>query len=219
MLLSLLLFALQEPAPQEPAPEVPLQEDPVTIEEIQEKLGQVTESFAEADRLLNKTVEELTSGEASPAAEAETGDEVSESLLDQATATSQRLVDEMEELLALLPEPPQSSGGGQGQQSNPQQGQKDPSDLENPEEKELADGNQQGNRPHSSMPQEGMGQAQSLLDSPLRDYLRDPRDGQWGKLPPRLQQAIDNASTEEVPLRYRRWLVEYHRQDVRPSKD
>jgi len=219
MLLSLILFALQEPAPTpeapapEPLPQGPSQQDPVSTEEIMAKLGQVTESFSEADRLLNRTIEDLT--EAAPTATPEAG----QSLLDQAADTSLRLVGEMEELLALLPEPPPSSGSGNGQnQSQPNQGQ-DPGQMKNPEEQELADGNKQGSRPDSSRPQEGQGQAQSILDSPLRDFLRDPRDGQWGKLPPRLQQAIDNASAGEVPLRYRRWLVEYHRQDVRPADD
>jgi hypothetical protein len=57
-----------------------------------------------------------------------------------------------------------------------------------------------------------------LRDMPLSEFLRDPRDDSWGKLPPRLQQTIDSASAEEVPLRYRRWLVEYHRQGVKSGK-
>ena len=30
--------------------------------------------------------------------------------------------------------------------------------------------------------------------------------------------AIDSASAEEVPMRYRRWLVEYHRQGRDPGE-
>ncbi|MGB0953518.1 MAG: hypothetical protein ACPG31_09840 [Planctomycetota bacterium] len=219
MLLSILLLALQEPAPaplppsQDPTPEAPLGQDPVSIEMLQAKLGQVTDSFAEADRLLNRTVEDLAGSVAPTATEPEEA-----SLLSQATATSLRLVGEMEELLELLPQPPPDQGGSSGGNSQSQPGQ-EPQDGSNPEEKDLDDGNKPGGQPHGSTPQDGLGQAQSLLDSPLRDYLRDPRDGQWGKLPPRLQQAIDNASDEQVPLRYRRWLVEYHRQDVRPAND
>lgn len=219
MLLTMLLLALQEPqpaplpTPQEPAPEQPTEQDSVSMEEIQAKLGQVTETFAEADRLLNRTVEDLTAGQEPVVQEGEDA-----SLLAKATDTSLRLVGEMEELLALLPEPPPSEGQSGGSPSNSSQGN-NPGEKEDPDQKDLESGNKPGGQPHQGRPQDGQGQAQSLLDSPLRDYLRDPRDGQWGKLPPRLQQAIDNASAEEVPLRYRRWLVEYHRQDVRPAND
>lgn len=219
MLLSILLLALQEPAPaplppaQEPTPGVPLGQDPVSVEMLQAKLGQVTDSFAEADRLLNRTVEGLAAGEEVVVAAPEES-----SMLAQATETSLRLVGEMEELLELLPQPPPSEGSSGGS-SDPNSPGQEPKDGQDPEQKDLDDGNKPGGKPHGSTPQDGLGQAQSLLDSPLRDYLRDPRDGQWGKLPPRLQQAIDNASDEQVPLRYRRWLVEYHRQDVRPAND
>lgn len=38
----------------------------------------------------------------------------------------------------------------------------------------------------------------------------------WGLLPPRLQEALGNAGSADVPLRYRRWVEEYHRRGARP---
>jgi hypothetical protein len=38
--------------------------------------------------------------------------------------------------------------------------------------------------------------------------------GRWGLLPPRLQEALQNASGADIPLRYRRWLEEYHRRSA-----
>ena len=50
-----------------------------------------------------------------------------------------------------------------------------------------------------------------LMDYTQLNFLFYPRHGQWGLLPPHLQQTIEHASMDEVPLHYRRWLVEYHR--------
>ena len=58
-----------------------------------------------------------------------------------------------------------------------------------------------------------------LLDSSRLNFLFYPRHGQWGLLPPHLQQTIENASRNEVPLHYRRWLVEYHRQNQDDADD
>lgn len=44
-----------------------------------------------------------------------------------------------------------------------------------------------------------------LSGQPLAAYAR------WGILPPRLQQALQSFSAADVPLRYRRWLEDYHR--------
>ncbi len=115
--------------------------------------------------------------------------------LAEAAAATARLVAEMEELLEILPEPPPpppDSGEGQGNQQAPDK--PPPSDDS-----------------HSN-------QKTPPRDMPLSEFLRDPRDDSWGKLPPRLQQTIDSSSAEEVPLRYRRWLVEYHRQGIKSEK-
>jgi len=167
---------------QDPIPEVkPEAQNPtkVTREEIEAKLAKVKETYADADRSLTKSVENP------------------ESLLAEATAVAERLVAEMEDLLAALPAPPPPPPNNSDKPPPPNQ--KDP------------------NRP-KPQPQPDKPQATPLRDMPLSEFLRDPRDGTWGKLPPRLQQTIDSASAEEVPLRYRRWLVEYHRQGIRNEK-
>jgi hypothetical protein len=202
MFLTSLLFMalLQEPAPQQPAPEQPAPEQPetqqpgadlpeqhppadqepktISQEEIEAKVAQVSNTFAEADRSLTQSVD-------SP-----------KEKLAEAVAMAARLVVEMEELLAALPSPPP------------------PPPSDNSDGNEKAE-DQPKPRPK---PEDGEQQMTPLRDMPLSEFLRDPRDDSWGKLPPRLQQTIDSASAEEVPLRYRRWLVEYHRQGVKSGK-
>lgn len=211
MFLAFALLAFQEPAPF-PLPESVPQENSVTLEEVQAKLAEVTLKFSEADARLRETVRQFDD----LSLEETSSSEVKPLLLQEAAKASQALVAEMDALLELLPAPPPGQGDGQGNSESPGGGKggKEPgADAEKEDEG--------GNKPSQGMPkpsqQEGKLGQSSLLDQPLSDFLRNPRDGQWGKLPPRLQQAIDNASAEEVPLRYRRWLVEYHRQDKAES--
>lgn len=198
LLLPLLVLALwQDPVPEQPAPEQPVPEQPsvqdpvpeqaepqdpktVTMQEVEAKLAQVTETYADADRTLTRSVDNPNT------------------LLAEAAAVAKRLVKEMEELLAVLPEPPPPP----------------PNDSKNPP----PPNEQAKDQPPKQERPEDQAQPTPLRDMPLSEFLRDPRDGTWGKLPPRLQQTIDNASAEDVPLRYRRWLVEYHRQGIRNNK-
>lgn len=208
MFLALALFIFQEPVPV-PLPEPEAQGDTVTAEEVQAKLAEVTIKFAEADAKLRETVRQFDDLSLQ-----ETSNSVAQPLLlQEAAKASQDLVAEMDALLELLPSPPPGDGSGQGNSDSPDGGKGGSQPKEDGSEDEF-----EGNKPSSGKPkpshQEGDKGQSSLLDQPLSDFLRNPRDGQWGKLPPRLQQAIDNASAEEVPLRYRRWLVEYHRQDL-----
>lgn len=207
MFLALALFVFQEPAPV-PIPESDPQSDTVTMQEVQAKLAEVTDKFAKADAKLRETVrqfDDLSLNETS-------NTEAQPLLLQEAAVASLELVAEMDALLELLPSPPPGQGDGQGNSESPGEGKSGKQPGQDGESDEL-----DGNKPSKGKPkpsqQEGNQGQSSLLDQPLSDFLRNPRDGQWGKLPPRLQQAIDNASAEEVPLRYRRWLVEYHRQD------
>ncbi|PCJ52648.1 MAG: hypothetical protein COA70_11675 [Planctomycetota bacterium] len=206
MLLSFLLLALQEPAPLPQQDQEP-QSDSVTMQEVMQKLADVTNQFVEADARLRETVAQFDNLSLE-----ETKTLTTQPLkLHEAAEASKKLVAEMDALLEMLPSPPPGNGEGQGDSDSPGGGKDGQEDSEDGED------DKGGNKPAVGMPrpshQEGKQGQSSLLDMPLRDFLRNPRDGQWGKLPPRLQQAIDNASAEEVPLRYRRWLVEYHRQD------
>ena len=201
-MLSLALLAISwlqnpEPTPPAPVPEIeqpdlpqdaPAQQQPGTIsqQEVEALVAKVSTTFAEAGRSLSASAE-ATAGS-----------------LAAATALAERLVVEMEELLAALPAPPQSPSSGSGSDGKPSTGNQPAQDRPKPHE----DGQKEG----------GQAKMTPLRDMPLSDFLRDPRDGSWGKLPPRLQQTIESASAEEVPLRYRRWLVEYHRQGIKSSK-
>jgi hypothetical protein len=40
----------------------------------------------------------------------------------------------------------------------------------------------------------------------------------WGLLPPRLQEALRSTSASDVPLRYRRWLEQYHQRGTAPPR-
>jgi len=212
MLLSLLLLALQEPAPLPEQGQEP-QGDSVTMQEVMQKLADVTNKFVEADARLRETVAQFDDLSLE-----ETNTLTTQPLkLREAAEASKQLVAEMDALLEMLPSPPPGEGEGQGDSNSPSGG-KD-SQGESNENKEGMDGNKPANGVPKPSQQEGKQGQSSLLDQPLSDFLRNPRDGQWGKLPPRLQQAIDNASAEEVPLRYRRWLVEYHRQDQSKQDD
>ncbi len=212
MSLLVLMFALplmQEP--EAPAPEIPIPtpeqeqepgpQDPVSMAEVEQAFAAITRQFASLDQLLQDSVDQVAAQAEDPtAAPAEGGG------LTEARAAADQLVADMEHLLEILPAPPPPppNGGGGGSQQSPEQKQpqdqqgEDPSDGDDPRNSQA--GSQERPDGNTAPP-----------EAPLRSVLRDPRAGSWGNLPPRLQQAIDNASAEDLPLRYRRWLVEYHR--------
>ena len=171
------LPAVPPPQPQEEQPQAAQPPNTISQQEVEAKMAQVSETYADADRSLTLSLE------------------TPQEKLAEAATVAKRLIAEMEDLLAALPSPPPpppSDGGGGGN---------------SPAE----------NKP---MPKKESGE-ETLTpprDMPLSEFLRDPRDDSWGKLPPRLQQTIDSASAEDVPLRYRRWLVEYHRQGIKAEK-
>jgi len=194
----LALCWLQEPVTPEPGEQEPGQ-DTVSMQDMEKAIAAVTERFAEVDILLNKTVNGISDAvdqqEAPPAEEASIG---------AAADAAAQLVADMEHLLEVLPAPPQQPNGSGSPEQQPQEGM--PSSPSDPNRD--PQGNQDSGAPKPEESQSGQAPPPEM---PLRSVLRDPRAGQWGNLPPRLQQAIDNASADDLPLRYRRWLVEYHR--------
>jgi hypothetical protein len=42
--------------------------------------------------------------------------------------------------------------------------------------------------------------------------------GQWGNLPPVAQELLYNPNTDELPVRYRRWIEEYFRRVQRSDR-
>jgi hypothetical protein len=127
------------------------------------------------------------------------------SLLIQAQNSGTKLLEDMEELLNKIPENTSNSqGGGDPQDSS------EPSDQpKNPDQKP-------GEEPKQPKPSEQEQEDGEQSTKPLQGrFLFDHRSGSWGDLPPRLQHALQNAAIEDLPLRYRHWLDEYHRKRVK----
>lgn len=206
ILVSLLLWgALQEPAPLPlPLPEPPAEQEPeaVSLEDVSKAMTQISARMAEINTALRKVSGKIDDTGAPPRA----------SDLGEAVSSSKLLLDEMEALLAMIPEPPPpppdsgGQGSGQGQQPNPSDSQ-GPNDV--PQGNEPAPGDDTGESEESTD-----GNAERPPESAMSELLQMPREGAWGNLPPRLQRTIDAASANDVPLRYRRWLVEYHRRSA-----
>jgi hypothetical protein len=66
----------------------------------------------------------------------------------------------------------------------------------------------------SAQPEQNLGDRPP--DSPPLEGRLSAAYARWGVLPPRLQEALRSASASEVPLRYRRWLEQYHRRGEKP---
>lgn len=203
-ILSLLLTATPSLV-QEPNPPSPQAQEKVTEQMIIDAILRLRESYDQADERVRTGVESdgLGAQERGHALEP----------AEQALST---LVANMEELLALLPDPPSSSknpqnGKGKPQSSpsegnQPQGGQpnQDKPDDSRTEENQKS-GNQEADRGQATPP-----------DSALLNGQMPPAYARWGLLPPRLQEALRSMSASEVPLRYRRWLEEYHRRGAQP---
>ncbi|RMH04661.1 MAG: hypothetical protein D6702_02690 [Planctomycetota bacterium] len=206
MLLPLLLLPALLQDPVEPAPEsLP---DPLPSPELQEVLkevdrlaDQVREGFLALDRHLRETRDQV---EQAPAAEDEAAPKLADRIKER-VAEADRLLADMEALLEAIPELENQGGGGSGSsrpRPRPEDGQ-EPRNLD-----------ASGERRQPQEPAEGDQESQTGEGPPRSSYLRllfDQDNGAWGMLPPRLQEALRNAVIEDLPLRYRRWLDDYHR--------
>lgn len=193
---------------QEPeAPEERGLQDMMQIkQEVEELIHTVREDFARVDQRVS---------EARQAADAQSGETQVQDALQGAVEEADVLIENMETLLEKLwqteNQDPSGAGGQQNRRRQPQDGQQQqqeqPGDVQREQNQsspdEPLDGSQGGddeqrlgNRPPDSL---------------RRILLFDQRRGKWGKLPPRLQGALENSNAEDLPLRYRRWLEEYHR--------
>ncbi len=112
------------------------------------------------------------------------------------------LVESMEELLAKLPESDGSGGSSGSSSSKP-----------NPEN--IPDGNEPAEQPKPKPKSsggeedpEGKGEGSQ---NPAALFANPAKGGAWGQLPPRLQQTLEGASVNDLPLRYRGALERYHK--------
>jgi hypothetical protein len=169
--------------------------EPATqLDAITSKISEISDAFSELNGELQQVAEDVSK----------------ELTVADALESAQQLADSMEELLAMLPEPPPSSGSGsprqqpQGsgsgdQQQPPQQIEQQPQDGEMGQEE---DANGSGNRP----------------PPPQSIFQQQQQFGDWGQLPPRLEQALQHSDPNDMPLRYRRLLIRYHRQATEPER-
>ncbi len=193
-----LALALAAVAWQEPAPTPPAQEPAkVTPAEILAAIEKLRASYDGADQSVRTAVETPAPSpvERAPALAA------AESALDG-------LVQDMEDLLKLLPKPDQSSSSSSSSSSSQSPSQS-------------PDG--AGDQAPRNQPHEGQGHERPTGRGPVPPPGGPPLTGQplpayarWGLLPPRLQEALRSSSATDVPLRYRRWLEEYQRRGAQP---
>ncbi|MFQ5749746.1 MAG: hypothetical protein ACE5H3_09850, partial [Planctomycetota bacterium] len=229
--LGLVLPRLQDPVPPPPPPPpekegtpesgpAPSPETQRLMNEINDLIEKVQDGFKTTDQAVNLARE--------AADQAREDDSDFRQQLAQASDKAQALLDQMEELLAKLPESESKGGGGGSSQSaaNPPpdgQGGSGRVPASDPGRQEMAPGAQekardgQKNKDDPDSPQGSRDKGEEGNGAlPPEELLRrrmflDLRKGFWGALPPRLQGALENANAEDLPLRYRRWLVEFHR--------
>ena len=161
------------------------------LTEINAKISEVSDGFAELSSELI-LVHNQNTNDITVADALETADELAASI---------------EELLSLLPEPPPSSGSGSGMpsQSQPQSGE-----GEQPQ--------QITQQPQSGGEQEDPNGSGQRTPPPQSIFAQQQQFGDWGNLPPRLEQALQHSDPNDMPLRYRRLLIKYHRQATEPER-
>lgn len=169
---------------QEPAPEQDL------MEEVMEAVDQVKQGFLNLDRQLHASMKDV---DASPE-----GSPTLRGHLQEAATQAGILLQKMESLLEILPEREGPSGGS---------GKPSPGDPQDPQNKP-GEGDPDPSVPRFSEEDgEGAGQPEHSISPGL---MLDPSPGAWGSLPPRLQEALRQASADRLPFKYRRWLKAYH---------
>lgn len=188
---------------QEPDPsEKPETDEPQSLEEaleiLQELMDEVRDGFRKVDSQLSSAREK---------ADAVTDDdkEVRDDLA-KAVEEADQLLLSLEELLESIPEQDsqsQSSSNSQSQSSMDREQERKRDQERNP--KDDSESENQSKQQYTDVPPP---------DGLRQILLFDPRMGAWGALPPRLQATMENATAEDLPLRYRRWLDEYHRRSI-----
>lgn len=206
LLAACLLLCRQDPPPAPPAQDPP-QEDPGMpgAQDEMAKLLRLMEDVREAFRRTDVALQDAqTTADQDTAPSGAVVDK-----LHGAVGEADQLLDKIEELLSNLhateqQNPQQNQGGGSGMQQPSQGSPRDSRNQNLPNDNEPQNPNPGGDdqqRLSNTRPPDG-------LKSP---FFYDPRYGAWGELPVRLQSALENATADTLPLRYRRWLEEYYR--------
>jgi hypothetical protein len=206
----------QQPAPeQEPEPELEIPGLPgqdAAMEEVMEAIENVREAFVRVDRLWTEARGAADDALLDP--EAPQDADLTNKLLAGVSEAS-TLIADIEHLLAILPESDsdqqqqqQQSGGQQQQQQQEGDQHQQDRDGENPDgtDDPALRGNQEALQPATG---------DVPPDAPPIFLAPGSGGGSWGHLPPRLQQTLQNSHAEDLPLRYRGLLEQFHKRRVR----
>jgi hypothetical protein len=208
----------QEPTPeQEPESEPKLElpglggQDPA-MEDVMEAIEKVREAFVRVDRLWTDVRGAADDELLDPDAPRET--DLSSRLLAGVSEAS-TLIADIEHLLAILPE---SDSEQQQQQQQQQQGGSQQQQREQ-QEGDQQQKNRDGENPDDSDDPAMLGNQEALQSSTgdmppnAQPIFLAPGSGggSWGHLPPRLQQTLQNSHAEDLPLRYRGLLEQFHK--------
>ena len=203
MLLSLSLCLLQNPQLPELPQHPPTPALPEWQTQLDELVDQVRDGFQDVHQALLSARDQL---------DVEQSDSILLPQLSLAQDTAHRLVASLEELLENIPTQESNSSSANGADNKQgDSGDSKPEDTQNHENPSGAAQKPQNN----SGKEDERGKSSSL--SPEQRILFEQQNGHWGSLPPRLQEALQNAAVENMPLRYRRWLKEFHRQQLGPN--
>jgi hypothetical protein len=205
----------QEPAPEQvPEPELDLPslpgQDPA-MDDVMEAIENVREAFVRVDRLWTEV--RGAADDVLLDRDAPSDVDLSSKLLAGVSEAS-TLIADIEHLLEILPEADseqqqqqqQGSSQQQQQQEGDQQQQNRDGDKPDGTDDPAMNGNQEALRPATG---------DVAPDVPPIFLAPGSGGGSWGHLPPRLQQTLQNSHAEDLPLRYRGLLEQFHKRRIR----
>lgn len=194
-------------------------EDP--RQEVKRLFEQVSKDLDEIDKLLLQAASDRRSK--AGAGEAATEKDAAK----EAHGKQREVVDAIQKILELVPRTgsSQSSGSG-GQPSSKSDGnlpddpgqQREDSGAprgENQAPKDPSGGKPDDPRESKEKPKNGV--------KPPRDYATERRErgdltvDRWGELPEQVREAFTNESTQDVPIRYRKWIQDFYKRVQRGS--
>lgn len=182
------------------------------MEDVMEAIENVREAFVRVDRLWTEVRGAADDVVLDPEApnEVDLGSKLLAGVSEAST-----LIADIEHLLAILPE----SDSDQEQQQQQQSGNQQQQEQQEGEQQQNRDGDQPDGSDDPSMNgnQEALQPATGDVppDAPPIFLAPGSGGGSWGHLPPRLQQTLQNSHAEDLPLRYRGLLEQFHKRRVR----
>ena len=179
----------------------------VQMQGIQEAIEQVRQGFSDLDKSLSETRDLVEEQDLSPEFEL-VADHLSANVED-----ADELLEDLEFLLAMLPSSEDSLPSDSSGEPHPNQ---QPDGKEPQQQKENENGKQ--DQPLENQKSDAKHPQQSGQQSPFPVQpifmTPDQGGGTWGHLPSRLQQTLQNAQAEDLPLRYRGLLEEFYKKNL-----